>query len=177
MLSFLKKTINSRRLITGAILLLFTFFTACDLPMGLGDPVDTSPPTIFIDTPTNGQYYRNITQGSPIIMGGTWLDNIGVTDLRFEIKNASNQEKNFHINYSINSDDQTWKATIYSDEIGDDLTYKIKVIALDKFRNEGADQAEIRLDIVPPWVQDAYIQRHYKTTFQGYYSGLHPMFK
>ncbi|MDR0320306.1 MAG: hypothetical protein LBI28_02270 [Treponema sp.] len=180
MVSFLKKTVNSRRLITGAVLILCVLFTACDdLQMGLGDPVDTVNPDIRILKPIDEEMFPSITLGRAIELSGIWTDNVGVTKLRFEVWTTDTHPRLVDASitsYTINPDG-TWVAYLVINEIGD-LFYNIKVYAYDKFGNDNLDVKMIKADIVPPWVEKANIIRHPNYEhgiFKGFESTLHDL--
>jgi len=164
--NMLKKKI-SLFAITAIILALF--FTTCEMPMGLGDPVDTVPPMLYIDTPQDNTKMKAITYGNPIIMEGIWMDDYGVDSLSFEFLDKWHTNKDViisSINYKINktgvSDDQvtgTWTAEIVID--ANTVTeYRIRVYGADKFGNKGMDEVNVQIDIIPPWIDNIKIQRH-----------------
>jgi hypothetical protein len=63
--------------------------TTCDTPLGLGDPVDVNAPSIFITSPSDNQFLKNIQKGSPIELTGSWIDDNVVTEITFEIYNRT----------------------------------------------------------------------------------------
>jgi hypothetical protein len=138
-------------------------FSCDDVPVGFGKNVDTQPPVIGINKPSNNEYMRGIEKGEPIQLSGTWSDDTGVLKLKFkEVYSgnefARNSESNVNftlLNYSINNDG-TWSAAILLLESG---SYRIRVEAYDVLSNVGKDEVNIRIDVVPPWVEDAWIAR------------------
>ncbi|MDR0443732.1 MAG: hypothetical protein LBH44_10020 [Treponema sp.] len=162
MFAFKEKNSFLKTIICPAVmaLLSITLFLTCDMPMGLGDPVDTTPPTIKILTPKDNDFIRGILLGKPITLSGTCSDNVGVTALEFEIYDRTNAKsvKPSKVNYKINKDDTWWAELVITNAGSAD--YRIKVKAFDKGRNEGGDQVNITIDIVPPWIKEARILRH-----------------
>jgi len=152
------KTIRFKRFFLAAAVLLLVF-AACDLPMGLGDPVDTTAPLITILAPESNSVLRGIQMGMPFDMYGTLEDDIGVTSLEFKLTRKSSNAIVIpdKLSYRIYSDG-TWDAsiTILNDEV---IEYNIRVFAYDSFKNEGADEVDVRIEVVPPWVDRASIYR------------------
>ena len=137
--------------------------TACDMSLGLGDPVDTVAPTISIITPRDNEFMRGIAIGEPIQMAGTCYDDFGVTALKVKVTNIiTGAALSPKFTYTFDSE-ETWRASLYLP--GDGVAeYRIRVIALDKYRNEGADEVTVRVDLVAPWVREASVIRHSKFT-------------
>lgn len=145
------------------------FFTTCDLPLGLGEPVDTIPPTIFIDSPQDNTKMKAISKGNPIVIEGYWMDDIGVTSLEFDIIDVWNGRKTVKpvsTKYTLTKGTAsegfvtgTFRAEIVIN--ADAVTeYRFKVLALDKFGNRGAAEVNVQVDIIPPWIEGVKIQRH-----------------
>jgi len=162
---------NKFKWIAATVIILGTLFTTCEMPMGLGPPVDTIPPNIYIDLPEDNTKMKAITEGNPVVMEGTWMDDINVTSLEFEFRDKWHGNEIVPIkkvNYKItpvNSADGwvtgTWRAEIVIDPITDGGTeYRIRVYALDKFGNKGMAEVNVQIDIIPPWVDSVLIQRH-----------------
>jgi len=156
--------------ILGLLTLLATLVT-CNSPMGMGPPIDTTPPTIYINNPSDNKFIRGLLQGKPVIMDGNCFDDIGVTSLRFELYNrtAGKSVQPGSVSYGIEPDKKekgkfNWHAEVIIPEPGT-ADYNIKVVAQDKFFNEGANDVNIRVDIVPPWIKDAKIARHPESGF------------
>lgn len=158
---------NGKKTLKIAVLLIVLLgggllLTTCETPLGLGDPIDTTAPTVFISSPQDNKFITGIVEGQSIKLFGTWSDDINVTKLRFVVYNK-NTQKNAGIlkqNYKI-SQDGTWEASLSiagSEEA--DCSYIIYVYAIDKFGNEGGNQVNIRIEIFPPWIEDAKIERH-----------------
>jgi hypothetical protein len=145
-----------------AVLTLAGLIAACNSPMGMGPPVDTTAPTIFINTPADNEFIRGIVQGSPFIMTGSWIDDFGVKSLKFEIynKTADSMVEPDDIQYQVDADGK-WNAEItIPARVATADEYIIKVYALDSFGNAGVAEVNVRIDIIPPWVRTAQIVRH-----------------
>jgi len=145
-----------------AVLTLAGLIAACNSPMGMGPPVDTTAPTIFINTPADNEFIRGIVQGSPFIMTGSWIDDFGVKSLKFEIynKTADSMVEPDDIQYQVDADGK-WNAEItIPARVATADEYIIKVYALDSFGNAGVAEVNVRIDIIPPWVRSAQIVRH-----------------
>jgi hypothetical protein len=147
--------------------------------MGLGDPVDTVAPTAFIDSPEDNSKLKAITIGNPIVMEGSWMDDIGVTSMQFEIIDkwrgnavVTPSRKDYTITttgFSEGFASGKWRAEIViNSEVATE--YRIRVYVLDRFGNKGMAEVNVRIDIIPPWVDNIKIQRHpnhpnFKNTF------------
>jgi len=156
----MKELLKRSLIFAAAVLMVFSMTTCDDSPMGLGDPVDISPPLIFILSPSDNFFFRGVTNGSPIYLNGTWTDDVGVVAMSFEITASGRPIIPSKVDYNINPNGE-WSARIVI--LGDGnaaLEYTIRVIGRDKFGNQGGNQVTVRIDIVPPWVDDAYITRH-----------------
>jgi len=160
---------NKIKWITAAVIILGTLFTTCEMPMGLGDPVDTVAPNVFIESPQDNTKMKAITLGNPIVMEGTWSDDIGVVAIEFQIfdkwKNnavvtpAKTSFKITTTDYSEGWVTGKWRAEIIIN--AETATeYKIRVYALDKFSNKGMAEVNVQIDIIPPWVDRVIIQKH-----------------
>ena len=134
-------------------------YTTCNSAMGLGNPIDTKAPSITIVSPKDSEFMRGIAVGEPIQMSGFCKDEFGVTELKVRVLNVITGEVIIpRFDYIINTE-ETWSASLYLP--GDGVAeYRIRVSALDNFRNEGADEVTVRVDIVAPWVREASIVRH-----------------
>jgi len=170
---------NKIKWITAAVIILGTLFTTCEMPMGLGDPVDTVAPNVFIESPQDNTKMKAITLGNPIVMEGTWSDDIGVVAMEFQIfdKWKGNAviipaRTSFKITITDYSDGWVigkWRAEIVIN--AETATeYKIRAYVLDKFGNKGMAEVNVQIDIIPPWVDRVLIQKHpnhpdWKNTF------------
>jgi hypothetical protein len=150
-----------------ALIAIAALLTTCESPMGMGPPVDTTAPSVFIHTPADNEFIRGILLGSPVIMTGSWIDDFGLKSLMFEVynKTAGIAVTPDGLTYKLDADGK-WRAelTITPPGSGAD-DYNIKVYAVDGFDNVGMAEVNVRLDIIPPWIQSAYIVRHPKSGF------------
>ena len=148
-----------------AALILATTLTTCDMPMGLGPPIDTTAPVVFIETPADNEFIKGVVQGRPVIVTGSWIDDFGVTSMRFEVfnKTAGEMVRPDDLTYSIDANGK-WRAEITIPVAGSD-DYNIKVFVQDKFRNEGAADVNVRIDIIPPWIKSVQTIRHPNSGF------------
>ena len=148
-------------------------YTACDAPMGMGAPVDTTAPIIVIQTPLDNQYIRNLDKGGAVELSGKWSDDVGVTELQFmDMYRGEGRgvfsRGNGNLEYSINSNG-TWTAKIFIEEEGE---YRVRVTAYDSFRNSGAAVVNIRIHLKNPWIDEALIRRHPRVS-PPIYASLH----
>ena len=136
-------------------------YTACDASLGLGDPVDTVAPLITILSPRDDEFMRGIAIGEPIQLTGYCYDDFGVSELKVKVTNViTGVTFSPKFTYSFDSK-ETWRAYLYLP--GDGFAeYRIRISALDKYKNEGADEVRVRVDLVAPWVREATIIRHDK---------------
>jgi hypothetical protein len=165
---------------TAVLTIFFTvLLVTCNMPLGLGDPVDTIPPTITILEPTQNLSMGNRVINDPVTVSGTWWDNVGVTELRVEIINVRTGYvfKDLDFNYTVN-DNGTWHGTLLLPdprEVGE-LELQIRIIALDAARNQGAATVTIRVDIVPPWIESAIIIRHPQSDYRQELTNINKQF-
>jgi len=163
---FLKNHKSSIKYAAGAGLLAFlVILTTCNSPMGMGPIVDTEPPSIHIGTPSDNEYVRGTLLGKPIYMTGICIDDVGVTELRFEVfNNTDNCMVEPVVSYQLVPEGHgthNWRAELtFPEGVPATADYNIKVIGQDKFGNEGADDVTVRIDTIPPWVEKAEIVRH-----------------
>jgi hypothetical protein len=127
--------------------------------MGMGDIVDTVPPYIVITSPYDGQWMNEVNRGDPIKLNGTWED--ADTEVKLMTISEVHSGKVFTPDDGLVEliiDPQgTWKASLLLTESGD---YRIKVSGFDRFKNEGTDTVNIRVDLVDPLVNNAAIKRY-----------------
>ena len=143
--------------------------------MGLGPPVDTTAPTLFIITPENNSFLDGVIINAPINLYGNWFDDVGITSLSFDVYNRTDSEKQDikNIKYTI-IPDGTWTASFVIDSNHDsDKEYDITVTARDKFNNKGANTVRVRIEIVPPWIESHQITRHPGTSWGGFSDNLY----
>jgi len=141
-------------ILTVFLLTIFTL-TTCDTPMGMGDPIDWEAPVITLDPGPNPRYVRLGT-----IIGGKVTDNIKVD--RIIMRDAStgveyfrgqllpNDRFQFVLNFNKNND-------------GDKIS--VEIAAFDKLGNAAVESLTVIIDLSPPIVETAYIERSSAKTF------------
>jgi len=164
-----------KKLLFFPVLLAGIFYTACNFPLGMGEPVDTTAPTITIITPRDSEFMRGIAIGQPIYMAGLCSDDFGVTELKARVSNVFTGETFYpRFTYTIEPND-TWRGFLYLP--GNGLAeYRVRISALDKYKNEGADEVVVKVDIIAPWVRESSVKRHSKFSSElknpGFYEAL-----
>jgi hypothetical protein len=150
------------------------YFTTCDLPMGLGDPIDWEPPVLkIIPDPPNPMYVKQ-----DAVLTGTVTDNVGVEKVlaRAAADNdkvwlKDKDEPGFKVGDVLftaelqGSDhrNRTWTIVMNFDhESWNNEKIAMEIIAWDRAGNTG-DQSmaalTIVVDIGPPLIEDIWIQR------------------
>ena len=127
------------------------YFTTCDMPMGLGDPIDWEPPVLTMDPEPNPKYVRLGTK-----ISGTVTDNIGVD--RVIMRNAETGEEMFKA--TITGD--RWEIALEFTEEQNGLKIMAEVVGFDKRGNSGDSSIKaitLVVDIGPPLIEDIWIQR------------------
>jgi hypothetical protein len=138
-------------------------FVSCDTNMGLGDIVDTTPPQIVILSPHDNQWL-DINRGDPILIQGTWWDDIAVTRIAISklITESGTEREEFFtpddglVEVVIN-EDNTWRARINIETSGE---YRIRATAWDAFHNRAQDTVNIRLALLDPLIYSSSILRY-----------------
>jgi|GEM_PF-1743195 len=145
------------------LLSLCGFITTCDMPLGLGEPVDTVAPTINIMVPKLNQSFGTMVITTPVNVSGVWDDNMHIVRLTVVITDTRRNVvyTDIDFNYTIN-EDKTWSGTLFLPDVEGlgEMELEIKIFAFDNFGNQGADTVTIRVDVVAPWVEEAKIARH-----------------
>lgn len=155
---------------------IFTLFIAafvlstCNVPLGLGDPVDIVAPVIVITSPTQNESLGQQVATDPIKIEGIWEDSHGVTSLRAVITDTitKTQYDNVSFTYTV-FPDKTWSGTLYLPPLEENYgatEFQIRIIASDRFGNLGAASVTVLVDIQPPWVEEAIILRHKDSMYQ-----------
>jgi len=148
----------------------------CETEMGMGPPVDLIAPQIFIQSPYNGQWMKEVSRGDPIEIRGTWLDNddlhmpeteIWLSKLDPEISspifkkltagNGLVGEVKREPNDANDLSKGKWSAKV---QLADSGEYRLKVVGRDNFKNEGSDTVSVRVDLVDPLVKESAIKRY-----------------
>ena len=145
------------------LMLLCGFFTTCDMPLGMGAPVDIFAPSILILEPTLNKSFGIMVITDPIHLSGEWDDDNNVvrlsatvTDTRLNI-----EYKNVDFKYVIENN-MTWYGSLFLPQVEEekDMDFMIKIFAYDSFGNQGVDYVTIKINLVAPWVERAWIARH-----------------
>jgi len=170
MFAFMGKTDTLKGLfIAIAVLSLVFSLNTCDMPMGLGDPIDWEPPVLtVIPTPPNPMYVR---QGA--VLAGTVTDNIGVD--RVILREASTGQMLF----TATLNGENWEIVMEFTEEQNNEKLAVEIVAYDRVGNSG-DQSiaavTLVIDIGPPIIEDIWIQRtEIKTASLEQYSELYDL--
>ena len=152
MLIFNKQTKTFKRLFI-ALAALSIYFTTCDMPMGLGDPIDWDPPVLTMDPGYPNPLYVRLGT----MLAGTVTDNIGVD--RVILRNANTGEQMFKANLLPNN---RWEIALdfSAEQNGEKIA--VEIVAFDRVGNSGDSSiAAITLiiDIRPPIIKDIKISR------------------
>jgi len=149
-----------------------SLFTTCNMPMGLGDPIDFEPPVLTLD-PVPMPYY--VRDGAKL--SGTVTDNVGVESVI--IRNATTGEKMFDavikgIYWEIEFDFTIWTCknghqgntgnVCGTCHVERERYQQIiaEVVAFDRASNSGAESiasVTLIIDIGPPIIEDMWIER------------------
>jgi hypothetical protein len=148
------KTLNFRRLfIALAVLSLVFTFNTCDLPMGLGDPIDWEPPVLTLDPGyPNPLYVRLGTK-----LAGTVTDNIGVD--RVILRNANTGVEMFEAKLLSNN---RWEISLDFEPEQNGEKIAVEIVAFDRVGNSGDSSITaitLIIDIRPPIIKDMKISR------------------
>jgi hypothetical protein len=142
-----------RLLIAFAALSLVFSLNTCDMPMGLGDPIDWEPPVLTLDPGYPNPLYVRLGT----MLAGTVTDNIGVE--RVILRNANTGVEMFKANMLPNN---RWEIALdfTAEQNGEKIA--VEVVAFDRVGNSGdVSIAAITLiiDIRPPIIKDIKISR------------------
>jgi len=128
-------------------------FTTCDMPMGLGDPIDWEPPVLRLDPGYPSTLYVRL--GTKL--SGTVTDNVGVENVI--LRNANTGEKMFD---AVLLPNNRWEIALDFEPEQNGEKIAVEIVAFDKAGNSGeTSTAAITLiiDIRPPIIQDIWISR------------------
>jgi len=149
------KTFNSKRLFIALAALSFIFaLNTCDMPMGLGDPIDWEPPVLTLDPGYPNPLYVRLGT----MLAGTVTDNIGVKKVILRDANNTDVEM-FEANLLPNN---RWEIALDFSEEQNGEKIAVEIIAFDIMGNSGdVSIAAITLiiDIRSPIIQDIWISR------------------
>ena len=90
----------------GMAVMSFVLFSACDLDIGLGEAVDTEPPSMTIENPQPSVIIRDAFQ-----ISGTFSDDGTISALKVELTDAETQKKFGPIDGTW-TEEKNWQATI-----------------------------------------------------------------
>ena len=147
MFNLVNKTFSTACLFA-AVLLLFTF-TTCDTPMGLGDPIDWEPPVIELDPTENPKHVRLGT-----VITGTVTDNIVVD--RVIMRDAGTGSEMFRAKLLPNN---RFEIALNFDQADNNRKISVEIVAFDRIGNASAVNLTIIVDLRPPLVESAWIER------------------
>jgi len=130
--------------------LLATFvLTTCDSPLGMGLPIDWDPPVVMLDPGPNPKYVKLGT-----IISGTVTDNVGVERIimrdsttgveYFQGRLLPNNRFEFTLNFTFDNNGEK---------------FSVEIAAFDKIGNVGIDTLTVIVDLRPPLVESAWIER------------------
>lgn len=132
-----------------AVFLLTLFvLTTCDSPLGMGLPIDWEAPVVALDPGPNPRYVRLGT-----IISGTVTDNVGVE--RIIMRDATSGQEYFQGRISGDRFEFTLNFSFANN--GD--KFSVEIAAFDKIGNVGIENLTIIVDLRPPLVESAWIER------------------
>ncbi|MCL2211246.1 MAG: hypothetical protein FWB95_04935 [Treponema sp.] len=152
------KNLKARITFISSLFVLLAVFAACDLPMGLGEPIDFIPPVLTLDPVPTPLYVR-----TGAVLTGTVTDNVGVD--RVVLRDALTKDL-------IISDDmpagravitgERWEMMLSFDESRNGEKMTVEVVAYDRAGNSGDTSIKsltIIIDIGPPITEDVWMKR------------------
>jgi hypothetical protein len=137
------------RFLLSVIFLAAIVFTSCDSPLGMGDPIDWEPPVVILDPGPNPRYIRLGT-----VIGGTATDNIGVE--RVIMREAKSGEELFEGKLLPNN---RFEIILNFSEKDNGKKLSVEIVAYDKRGNAGVATLTVIVDLRPPLVESAWIER------------------
>lgn len=132
--------------IISVLFLVAAFFASCDV--GLGEAVDTMPPTVSIELPSAGYIIRD-----SFVMNGTCSDESGVASVEISLKNTSTKKTYPSYFAEIDSIKNVWTCKIDPLVAGKsvpDGTYEATVTATDKAGRKTSATKSFVLDNTAP---------------------------
>ncbi|MCL2229465.1 MAG: hypothetical protein FWC01_00045 [Treponema sp.] len=152
-------------LIFAGVICMFAFFS-CDVPMGLGDPIDWEPPVLTLDPMENPKHVRLGTK-----ITGTAQDNITVE--KVIMRDAISGEELFRATLLPN--DRFEIALNFTQE-HNNQKMSVEIVAFDRIGNAAVANLTIIVDLNPPIVESAWIERSPgKIYWLEPYYGLHEL--
>lgn len=132
--------------IISILFLVAAFFASCDV--GLGEAVDTMPPTVSIELPSAGYIIRD-----SFVMNGTCSDESGVASVEISLKNTSTKKTYPSYFAEIDSIKNVWTCKIdplVAEKSVPDGTYEATVTATDKAGRKTSATKSFVLDNTAP---------------------------
>ena len=128
------------------------YFSTCDMPMGLGDPIDWEPPVLTLEpVPPNPMYVRN-----GATLSGRVTDNVGVD--RVILRDAITGQQRFRAHIS----GDRWEITLAFTMDENKEKKPFEIVAFDRAGNSGDKSIKavtLIVDLGPPVIEDIWIQR------------------
>jgi len=134
-----------------AVLFTAVFFTACDAPLGMGEPIDWEPPVLTIDPTPNPLIVRKGTT-----LTGKVTDNVGVERVIFIDTNTGKEI------FPVIRDGDNWKIELNFTEAENGRKIVAQICAYDKAGNSGGSAIAVitlYVDIRPPIIKNIDIKR------------------
>jgi hypothetical protein len=144
-----------KSILSGAVVLFILalplVLSTCDMPMGLGDPIDWEPPVLTLDGPTT----RYVRYGTTLT--GTITDN-GKVD-RVILRDTITNTELFRARLLPNN---RWEIALNFDESRNGDKILGELVGYDSFGNSGDSSIKgitLNVDLRPPFVEDIWISR------------------
>jgi len=143
-------------LVVGLFVLLAALTTSCNMPMGLGEPIDWEPPVLSMDPEPNPKYVK-----TGATLQGDVSDNIQIESVI--MRDAATGVKIFDAILTGTVKEARWEIALdFEDEVKypDGEKISAEIIANDKMKNFSDVRAiTLIIDRSPPVVEDIWIQR------------------
>jgi len=139
-------------ILTVSLLAIFSL-TTCDIPLGMGQPIDFEPPVLTLDPKPPTPFYV----GSGAELTGTVTDNVAVD--RVILRDSVTGKQIFKATLLSGN---RWQINLEFTEDQNGETILADVVAFDKMGNSGAESIAsvvLIIDIRPPIIEDIWIQR------------------
>jgi len=165
-----KKNLKVQVTLIISLFVLLTVFSSCDVPMGLGKPIDFIPPVLTITGYSIGEDASIFSLTSPLYVRkdikliGTVKDEGGAGVRRVELRDAVTQKvitKDNQPIYAVITGER-WEILLNFDESRNGEKLTVDIVAFDKAGNSGDTSMKsvtIVIDIGPPVIYDPTIKR------------------
>jgi hypothetical protein len=140
-----------KKLILSLIVVFPLLLLTCNMPLGMGEPIDFEPPVLTIDPGPNPRFMKSNT---PIT--GTATDNVGVTRIIATNPRGERRDQNVMIN------GDRWEMTLNLDNEAQGDRVAITITAFDAVGNSGESSSQtitIVVDTNPPVFEEVMIWR------------------